>query len=279
MKRSRRTFVVLVVVGFAVLAAGPFRLHVTLPARLFLHKAMNRLPDVSWGELITILRLHSDYPIQALADSRNPHAVIRNPHSSTRDVAAGNATFSSNCAACHGANAHGGSAPRLSDGQFKHGNGDWALFRTISHGIPGTEMQAMDLGERKTWEVIAYLRSLNDLNEPTKEAETGNRHHYAPPTTYDRLRNAASEPENWLTYSGAYAGQRYSTLDQIRPENAHRLRVHWVRQFPTDEAVIEATPLVNHDLMYVTEPPHMCTRSKPPPASPCGVINEMFRLR
>src|SRR5687768_18065235 len=27
----------------------------------------------------------------------------------------------------------------------------------------------------------------------------------------DRLRNAAAEPHNWLTYSGSYSGQRYST--------------------------------------------------------------------
>ena len=31
----------------------------------------------------------------------------------------------------------------------------------------------------------------------------------------DRLRNAAAEPHNWLTYSGTYSGQRYSTLRQI----------------------------------------------------------------
>ena len=32
-----------------------------------------------------------------------------------------------------------------------------------------------------------------------------------------------SEPENWLTYYGAYDGQRYSPLDQINKENVKQL--------------------------------------------------------
>ena len=31
----------------------------------------------------------------------------------------------------------------------------------------------------------------------------------------ERIVNARSEPHNWLTYYGAYDGQRYSTLDQV----------------------------------------------------------------
>jgi alcohol dehydrogenase (cytochrome c) len=41
--------------------------------------------------------------------------------------------------------------------------------------------------------------------------------------TYDRILNARSEPHNWLTYYGAYNGQRYSPLDQINSENVKRL--------------------------------------------------------
>jgi hypothetical protein len=28
--------------------------------------------------------------------------------------------------------------------------------------------------------------------------------------SYERIRDAVREPENWLTYSGSYAGWRYS---------------------------------------------------------------------
>ena len=48
----------------------------------------------------------------------------------------------------------------------------------------------------------------------------------APPVTegvtYERILNARSEPQNWLTYYGAYDGQRYSPLDQINKENVKR---------------------------------------------------------
>src|SRR5882757_8748151 len=56
----------------------------------------------------------------------------------------------------------------------------------------------------------------------------------APPVvksvTYERILNARSEPENWLTYYGAYDGQRYSPLDQINTENVKRLAAAWVFQ-------------------------------------------------
>ena len=49
----------------------------------------------------------------------------------------------------------------------------------------------------------------------------------APPVakgvTYERILDARSEPQNWLTYYGAYDGQRYSPLDQINRENVKKL--------------------------------------------------------
>src|SRR5919202_2642039 len=48
--------------------------------------------------------------------------------------------------------------------------------------------------------------------------------------TYERILNARSEPQNWLTYYGAYDGQRYSPLDQINKENVRRLAPAWVFQ-------------------------------------------------
>ena len=56
----------------------------------------------------------------------------------------------------------------------------------------------------------------------------------APPVVagvdYERLLGARSEPENWLTYYGAYDGQRYSSLDQINTENVKRIGPAWVFQ-------------------------------------------------
>ena len=57
---------------------------------------------------------------------------------------------------------------------------------------------------------------------------------HAPPVakgvTYERILNARSEPQNWLTYYGAYDGQRYSPLDQINKENVKKLKPAWVFQ-------------------------------------------------
>ena len=38
--------------------------------------------------------------------------------------------------------------------------------------------------------------------------------------TFNRLLHADREPQNWLTYGGAYSSQRYSLLKQITPQNA-----------------------------------------------------------
>ncbi len=72
--------------------------------------------------------------------------------------------------------------------------------------------------------------------------------------TFDRLLNAAKEPGQWMTYSGAYNGWRHSPLDQIRRENVSSLQVKWVYQMPTTH-LVETTPLVVDGIMYFTEPP------------------------
>jgi alcohol dehydrogenase (cytochrome c) len=67
---------------------------------------------------------------------------------------------------------------------------------------------------------------------------------------YERI--AAGEPGNWLTYSGNYAGHRFSPLQEITPANVADLRVKWVYQFR--ERRTEVSPLVADGVMYVTAP-------------------------
>jgi len=71
----------------------------------------------------------------------------------------------------------------------------------------------------------------------------------------DRLVHAGSEPQNWLTYSGEYNGQRYSLLDQITPENVKNLELKWVFQAHSTEK-FEATPLVVDGVMYFAAAPN-----------------------
>ena len=71
----------------------------------------------------------------------------------------------------------------------------------------------------------------------------------------DQLRNAADEPENWLTYSGSYFSQRYSTLEQVTPENVTDLEQKWVYQAGVLGAW-QSTPLVVDGVMYLTQRPN-----------------------
>jgi alcohol dehydrogenase (cytochrome c) len=71
---------------------------------------------------------------------------------------------------------------------------------------------------------------------------------------YERILNAAREPGNWLTYSGTYNAQRYSTLNQITRENVGRLRVAWIYQVGSRHK-LETSSLVFDGVMYISEPP------------------------
>src|ERR687894_1831646 len=85
----------------------------------------------------------------------------------------------------------------------------------------------------------------------------------APPVTkdvtYERILNARSEPQNWLTYYGAYNGQRYSPLDQINASNVGQLTPQWVfqagnvglRSGATTYAW-EASPIIVDGVMFVS---------------------------
>ena len=69
---------------------------------------------------------------------------------------------------------------------------------------------------------------------------------------YDRIAAASTEPGSWLTYSGNYAGHRYSPLSGITPANVANLHPRWAYQFPSPRT--EVSPLVADGVMYVTGP-------------------------
>jgi len=86
---------------------------------------------------------------------------------------------------------------------------------------------------------------------------------HAPPVaqgvTYERILNARSEPHNWLTYYGAYDGQRYSPLDQINTETVKRLKPEWIFQCGSvglhagaSTYSFEASPLIVDGVMFVS---------------------------
>jgi len=69
--------------------------------------------------------------------------------------------------------------------------------------------------------------------------------------TAQRLLDSAKEPQNWLMYSGDYAGRRFSMLDQINVSNAAKLVPQWAYQTMAG-GKFEGTPLVVDGILYGT---------------------------
>ena len=74
------------------------------------------------------------------------------------------------------------------------------------------------------------------------------------PVTWERLLNAADEPENWLMYSATLDSQRFSGLDQIHSRNVGELELIWAYQIPQLDRA-ETVPLVVDGVMFITEAP------------------------
>jgi alcohol dehydrogenase (cytochrome c) len=77
--------------------------------------------------------------------------------------------------------------------------------------------------------------------------------HLQAQVTFTRLLNSAKEPQNWLTYSGDYAGRRFSALDQINTGNVQSLVAKWTYQTAA-AGKFETTPLAVDGVLYGTAP-------------------------
>ena len=71
--------------------------------------------------------------------------------------------------------------------------------------------------------------------------------------TFQDLLRGYGNPTRWPTYSGDYSGQRHSPLQQITPENVHRLAAQWTFQTGIiPRRGFEGTPLVVDGVLYLT---------------------------
>ncbi len=94
-------------------------------------------------------------------------AVAADPES----IAAGERLYEANCARCHGADARGGGPdagttrvrpPSLVSGHIAD-HSDEDLVAIITHGLPGGMPAFEDvLSEDERWDVVAYIRSLQE---------------------------------------------------------------------------------------------------------------------
>lgn len=244
------TAVAAVAVGAAAIAASG---QVRWRAHVVLNKATGRLPDVGWSDLLYMLKPGSGVYVEDLASTPNPYEVIENPRHSSHDIDSGRQLFARRCAVCHGDEARGGAGgPSLHGRTFRLGRRPWALYRTITLGVPGTAMPAWKLPRDEVWQLAAYIDSLLEI---TRDSEDG----AVPPmrsVSGDDLLTAADHPQDWLMYTGSYTAQRHSSLDQISRSNIARLRVEWARQLTDSTVSAESSPIVRGSMMFVTESPN-----------------------
>ena len=240
--------------GSEAMPSGVSRNAIFWRAQLYARKAIGGVPDLSWAELWQMTRIRGGYGLGAfVTEGQSLDASVVNPHDTGGDLQAGARLFTERCSVCHGADGsgwHGG--PAIDRSGLKHGDSDFALYKVVRDGIPGTSMRSSDLERLERWQVVGHIRTLqtHDSNGGEREAT-----HLDIRVTSERLRAAGSRTDEWLTYSGSLDGRRFAPSTEITPANVSQLRVRWVRQFDTNDPKIEATPLVVDGVVFITEPP------------------------
>lgn len=247
---------VAVVLGLAIFAVGTC---VAVPGlrwrgKIVLLKLAGSLPDITWGDLRRMGQPRGRYFLEPLSRNRDPYKTIRNPFQGQSDVDAGGREFLRACSGCHGTDGTGGTGTHLTTTSLRRGSSDWALYRTITRGIPGTPMGAQPYGEREAWQLVAYLGVLRSRGARNVGVDSKAARLPLTPVSALRLRDAEEDSANWLTYSGSYRSWRYSRLDQIDRNNVGRLQLLWMQQVMPLDQRFQTTPLVVDGRMFITGP-------------------------
>jgi len=221
-------------------------------AQIYLMKASGKLPELSWTELLKMTRLQDGFGLgSVIAVGQSVDAALSNPYTSREDQEVGRHIFSERCAVCHGPDGSGSLGPSLARFGYKKGDSDLAVYRVLTDGIVGTAMVSTDLSFAERWQVIGYLRNLQ-LHPGTGDDEPRPLNIQV---SSEQIRRANESGDEWLSYSGALSGWRYSSLSEITPVNVAQLRVRWVHQSSASESKFESTPLVVGNTIFATEPP------------------------
>jgi len=223
-------------------------------ARLFVRKVEGDIPELSWRDLWFMVHVRGGFGLEDFVRlGYSPEGTVLNPFRSVEDHQHGAQIFQAHCVVCHGRDGAGGYAPALNRPSFHHGDSDLAIYKIVRDGISGTGMPRVPMSPLERWQLIGYLRTLQQGALKTSAEQS-------PPAdleiTSDQIRNALSRSDQWLTYSGSLDGHRYASSSEISRENVARLRVRWVHQFDTTESArIESTPIVAGGLIFASEPP------------------------
>jgi alcohol dehydrogenase (cytochrome c) len=241
-----------VAIGGAVALVPQARWRVQVIA---LHLA-GRIPDIDLKELVAFMLPGSDQSMTRLIETHNPHAVIRNARTSAADIAKGSQLFHQQCSGCHGADGTGGpGAPALIAANLKHGQSDWAIYRTIHLGVAGSAMPPHPYSTEQLWQLVAFIRAIDapGLHAATGAAIASELHPI--PVSSEELENVHEPAADWLTYSGSFSSTRHSALKEIDAHNVARLALKWVYPFDGVSGDMQASPIVRSGVLYLTVPP------------------------
>ncbi len=215
-----------------------------------------RIPDMGLGDLLALIRPGSGQTrLRSVLSTRNPYPVIVIPPLDAAQQAAGVRLYGAQCAGCHAPDGSGGpGAPALIGRPLAHGDTPWALYRTIRYGVAGTGMPPHPLARRQLWELVGYLTSLRALwVAPRIPADVVARLGSVQ-LPYTELAPAAYAGNDWPTYGGSYASNRFSTLTEINTLDVSKLALRWLYPFAGNRWAIECSPVVRDGIMYVTGP-------------------------
>lgn len=89
------------------------------------------------------------------------------------NVAAGQATYTQFCLACHGDKGQGLVGPNLTDNVWIHGGKPTQILKTVTEGVVSKGMVAWGptLGDTKVEQVVAYLLTIKNTNVAGKAPE------------------------------------------------------------------------------------------------------------
>ena len=215
-------------------------------------KAEGELPEVSKWDLVPLIRPHSGFDLDALLETRSPYSSLLMPARFEGDSARGAVIFASHCAVCHGAEARGGMGPSLASADLRHGASDWAMFRTVRDGIPGTGMRSLGLSFDDAWRAIALIRSLQRAGTAAAATPVGQAADRAAPIADHDLATADSRDDEWVTYAGGWRGHRNKSVPELTRTSIQRLHLAWAYQLRADPVASQSTPIAARGLLIVT---------------------------
>jgi mono/diheme cytochrome c family protein len=132
-----------------------------------LERSLNRY--LTWG-LVFMVALIAGFMAYRVREPTLRAQATAAQRTSYRDI--GTQLFATNCSACHGKDAVGGSAPVLNAKEFLKSTTDDQIRGLVAGGVPGTEMPAWSLAfggtltDEQILQISTYLRSL-EPNAPS----------------------------------------------------------------------------------------------------------------